>query len=230
MFNSFRFYLKNTLFNCMNKIVYANNCLWFRESEIIMIENIFLNRSVFFSPNNHIALRIVYIRYVLLKLQLTYLGSQYNIHLQIRLAFSLHIYLIHILHQTNGNHLGLLVLRTVHHPSALFHYIRTSGHRGIKLAAFDVDPPRWMCNSFAGRTCLPIRRVLRTRSSREGFHTQTSEERAWDRGGRVAMGAGWELLALARSARRALQSLSRADGSTCYVNMFSRSCLLNEYR
>lgn len=41
----------------------------------------------------------------------------------------------------------------------------------------------------------------RTRSSREGFDTQTSEERAWDRGGRVAMGAGWELLAQARTAR-----------------------------
>ena len=30
--------------------------------------------------------------------------------------------------------------------------------------------------------------------------------------------------------RRALRSISRADSSTCYVNMFSRSCLLNEYR
>jgi len=38
----------------------------------------------------------------------------------------------------------------------------------------------------------------RTRSSREGFRTQTSEEGAWDRSGRVAMGAGWELLAQAR--------------------------------
>lgn len=71
----------------------------------------------------------------------------------------------------------------------------------------------------------------RTRSSREGFCTQTSEERAWDRSGRVARwepdGSYWLRL---QQPEGTAKSLSRADGSTCYVNMFSRSCLLNEYR
>jgi len=107
----------------------------------------------FFFSNNCDALKvIVHYELCIRRVPLYYsqlISAANNMYSQIRSAFPLRIHLIHILRPTNGNCLRLLVLRTVHHPSALFHYIRTSGHRGIKLAAFDVDPARWMCNSFA---------------------------------------------------------------------------------
>lgn len=158
---------------------------------------------------------INYITYMYLSrstlFQLTYPSPQpkYNIHSQIRSAFP----------PTYSNpHIASDKRKPSSFPRAKN---RASSVSPLSLYSHE-RPPRDQINRFwcgSGEVDVQFVRgpnvssdteglTRVSRSSREGFHTQTPEERAWDRSGRVAMEAGWELLG----------SSCRTPGGHCQVS------------